>query len=507
MSMFELYIHGTPNGHQIWGSEKNHDYISTFYNHDSNITDKAALQIDICLGDSYYTYIHQQEVYDSNERPGSFFAMTVCFQKSYCTNVSKVYQIFEAVYEQVCVGTLITQKQNKEVFLVSDFESSRSGNNATVDKIRAIFVKNIAELIQPFIMPLVNVPDTFNKTKKQFSLKEVDSPLFFDFFKKQSIVVLPNLEPASVANQIIAKQLNTAIAQKKALETANSQLQTDNAQLSNENKELSRQLHASATSSKKKYSTTINQLKSELRIATQERDELKAKIEDAKSSIELIDKPVQKLTRLLAGRFPENDKKHLEEDLESSQKSYSKNSKGTRIAGLNSILLGIIIALCLVIIYFVAFRASSNQDSGNNNPAVEATDSIFEDYGLTEELISNETEEVPPTSDFIAEYDDLDSCRIDVDGVLFYDDQKTAYAKAGQTYTLSMMKKDKETGRNKFVSANVQNGEWSVIIDPNQAPINTKNSFTVPADGSGKNVLIKYQTVDGKYKTRPLSIK
>ena len=133
MSTFELYIHGTPNGHQIWGSEKNNDYINTFYNHDSNLTDNAALQIDICLCDSYYTYIHQQDVYDSNERPGSFFAMTVCFQKSYCTNVSKLYQIFEAVYKQVCVGTLITQKQNKEVFLVSDFESSRSGNNATVD--------------------------------------------------------------------------------------------------------------------------------------------------------------------------------------------------------------------------------------------------------------------------------------------------------------------------------------------------------------------------------------
>ena len=96
---------------------------------------------------------------------------------------------------------------------------------------------------------MVNVPDTFNKTKKQFSLVEVDSPLFFDLFKKQSIVVLPNLEPASVANQVIAKQLNSAIAQKKALETANLQLQTDNAQLSKENKDLSDRLNASASSS------------------------------------------------------------------------------------------------------------------------------------------------------------------------------------------------------------------------------------------------------------------
>lgn len=148
MSNFDLYIHGTPNGHQIWGSEKNHDYISNFYNHDANFPDKVALQIDICMQDSYYTYIRQQNVYDSNERPGSFFAMTVCFTKAYCTNVYKLFQIFEVVYNQVCIGSLITLKQNKEIYLVSDFEASRTGNTLTVDRIRNIFNKNIGDLIE-----------------------------------------------------------------------------------------------------------------------------------------------------------------------------------------------------------------------------------------------------------------------------------------------------------------------------------------------------------------------
>lgn len=488
MSAFELYVHGTPNGHQIWGSEKNHDYISTFYNHDSNITDNAALQIDICLGDSYYTYLHQQDVYDSNERPGSFFAMTVCFSKSYCTNVSKLYQIFEAVYEQICVGTLITLKQNKEVFLVSDFESSRSGNNATVDKIRAIFVKNIAELIQPFIIPLVNVPDTFNKTKKQFSLKEVDSPLFFDFFKKQSIVISPNIEPAAIANQIIAKQLNTAITQKKALETANSQLQTDNARLLNENKELSSQLQASASSSEKKYSSTITQLKSELRIATQERDELKAKIEDAKSSIELIDKPVQKLTRLLAGRFPESDKKHIEEDLESSQKCYSKVTKGIWTSGLNSILLGIIIALCFVIIYFVALKPSIVDNTSKGDEIIEPADSVvttyysYEGYGAGDG--ENASEEEIESGEPAIKYDDWESCRINIIG-------GSDQIENGKTYTLKVQKKD-------FSKATVPQGFWSVWINSPNEPINNDNSFVLP-EGTALNTNVRVEyIVDGK---------
>lgn len=498
MSAFELYIHGTPNGHQIWGSGKNHDYISTFYNHDSNITDKAALQIDICLGDSYYTYIHQQDVYDSDERPGSFLAMTVCFQKSYCTNVSKLYQIFEAVYNQICVGTLITQKQNKEVFLVSDFESSRSGSNATVDKIRAIFVKNIAELIQPFIMPLVNVPDTFNKTKKQFSLKEVDSPLFFDFFKKQSIVVLPNLEPASVANQIIAKQLAETIAQKKALETANSQLQTDNAQLSNENKELSKQLHASATSSEKKYSSTINQLKSELRIATQERDELKAKIEDAKSSIELIDKPVQKLTRLLAGRFPESDKKHIEEDLESSQKSYPKNSKKLRDSRVNSILLGVIIVLCVAILYCVAFRKNSTDSATSGSETKEVSDTITTAIDNREYRVDELYSDVDEPSEPEIVYDNVADCYLDLSGGPLRKQNNNTYVKSGNTYTLSV----KKIVNKESLPANVEDGTWTVIINEGQPPINNGNSLKVTSELLGQNLYLKYKTKTGKEQKR-----
>lgn len=72
METFELYIHGTPKGHEIWGSQNNHDYISTFYNHDSGIAENSSMQIDIYMGDAYYTYIHQHNVFDSNDRPGSF---------------------------------------------------------------------------------------------------------------------------------------------------------------------------------------------------------------------------------------------------------------------------------------------------------------------------------------------------------------------------------------------------------------------------------------------------
>ena len=38
MRQFELYIHGVPVGHDVCGSDKDLEYINSFYNHDDNIS-------------------------------------------------------------------------------------------------------------------------------------------------------------------------------------------------------------------------------------------------------------------------------------------------------------------------------------------------------------------------------------------------------------------------------------------------------------------------------------
>lgn len=506
MPEYSFHIHGKPFSQDIWKNDEYYDYLSGMYSNTylNASSDESFLIIEILNSTVHYTYMRSKGVRDSKEREGSFFAMTVSMTGKYCSVIA-LYNLLDQIFIKIAKPSFFNQDGVNLQYKVIQLEDARIAGVSAVDQIKAAFDKNVLYLD---LKKLDNSKDTVRSTEtKVFSLMDVDSPEFISEFKNYRIVVSNMVDSAIKRCGKVEADYAAIVNKNSNLTTQNSLLNSQISSLKKENELLSSQLHSSTSSAEKKYKDTIKQLRSEIEIISSERDSLKKIIDEATSSIELIDKPVQKLTRLLAGRFPESDKKHIEEDLESSQKCYSKVTKEIRTSGLNSILLGIIIALCLVIIYFVAFSASSNQDSGNNNTAVEATDSIVEDNGLTEEFFSNETEEVPPTSDLIAEYDDLDKCRIDVDGDLFYDDQKIAYAKAGQTYTLSMVKRIKENGRNKFVSANVQNGVWSVIIDPTQAPINTNNSFEVPADGSGKNVLIKYQTKDGKYKTRPLSIK
>ncbi len=501
MRTFELYIHGTPNGHQIWGSEKNHDYINTFYNHDTSIADKWALQIDICGGDSYYTYIHQQNVYDSNERPGAFFAITVCFNRSYCTNVYNLHKIFEAVYNQVCIGNIVSQKQNKEIYLVSDFKASMSSNIKTVDKIYAIFDKNIGELIEPYLISLGNIADTFNKTKKQYSLPEVDSPLFFDFFKKQSIIVLPSLEPSIISNQTLVNQLNIVNAQKKALETANSQLQLDKVALTNENKNLSNQLHASSVASEKKYSSSIKQLKADLKAVTQERNDLKAKIEEAKSTVELIDKPIQKLSRLLAGRFPNSDETIVEIADEISQKSSSKNSNKIWQPRFNRILfLGIAIILCFVILYFVVSKTNVKINDAQENMAEQTTsnsiDSKFsEDNSGRFESLSRKSEIEKESDIGYPQYDNWSNCKINI-----VNGGDTI--EKGREYTLNIKK------QNFRDNANVPQGVWHVEIGHTIINKNGENSFTI-LDNVTPNtkILIKYIVDDKSVIDRTVTVK
>lgn len=497
MDTFELYIHGNPNGHKICGPDKDSAYIKSFYLRDKEEkTYGSAMQIDIYEGDSYYTYIHQ-DITDIEGRPRAFFAMTLCFKQAYCSDVATLYELFQKVYDEVCVGRFVARQGGGEKFLVGDFKSSMfDKKGTTVAVISQAFKNTIPELFKSELMPIGDVADTFNKAKRPYSLSEVDSPLFVDSFKKQSIIVSPEIEPAALTCQTIAGQLKHWTARAKALEAEKSRLETENEGLTNENKKMSGQLGTLSREYEKKYSSEIDKLNNDLARATQERDKLRAKIEEAKSSIDLIDKPMQKLIRLLAARFPDSNGKDDESTPESSRKPHKRNMEKIRKPWLNSLLLVLIFICCLAILYILISPKfginppaeqpappayNLNGDAGSDKVTEVAIDS---GRHVTEEV----SEEEPP------QYDDLKACNINiVNGSNKLD--------KGKTYSLSIVKEDWQT------IANVQQGVWSVSID-SVGTINKGNEFTIPDSiASGTKVYIKY-TVDGvDVKTRSVIVK
>lgn len=480
MNTFEVYVHGTPRGLKIWGSEKNHDYINRFYNHDAVAKDKAVLQIDVCAGYSFYTYIRRQNVFDVEGRPEAFFALTVSFKNAYCTNVYKLYQLFDTVYNKICVGAILNQSKNGEGYIVADFKDARSGSKVTVDVFNAAFSQKVAELIEPALAP-ITFGDTFNSTKKTFSLKEVDSPLFIEYCKKYSIEVLPNLDPSAIAYDNAVTELKQIKVQKAALSTTNNQLQSEVDSLKKENNSLVLQLNESTASAEKKYKEKMNQLQSDLSNAVKDRDSLKQKIAEATDSIELIEKPFENLLRLMAGRFPQNGKSRREDSMENAQEISKKSKKPTWYRWFNSVLLILVLIVCCAVLVIVK---NGKTDQSYQDDVTE-TESIVPEY--TDNVEPSQPKEVQSVN-VNTESTDISwsEYKINVygssDGKLVHNSVK---------YSVDICNKDGD-------KANVPAGKWVIDLNDDH-PINENgsNSFIVPANmPSGTNILVKYVVND-----------
>lgn len=491
MTPYNLYIHGTPYGHQIWGSQVNHDYIGRFYNHDAKPADNVMLQIDICRGDTYYTYVRQNNVYDAGGRPNAFFAMTVCFPKSYCSNVYKLYQLFEAIYRQVCVGKFVRENNGQVHYIVKDLESAQSGAQKVVSHIQSIFEQKTEEMLLPFITPLPSGSDTYNQPKRSFNIMEVDSPYFNETMLKSSLIVSPGIELAATALQEVSKVLQNVSSQKTALEASNAQLKSSVASLSDDNKSLSEQLANATSSADKKHRGTIKKLEIDLKRATDERDSLKKKIEEATSSIELIDKPFQKLTRLLAGRFPETDKKRFEDDDADKPKTSRKYTHPSWSRWINRVLLLGIFILCAANLYFLT-QYKPLEPSKDVQPGIEVAEIKVEDP-VTNDSTTVRKPENPS-------YDDFSLCFINIIGGGDEVSQK-------KNYPLKIYLKGQQK------EANVPEGTWRVLVSANPEQyddnlIANGSDLIISKDYTpGTNLIIKYFVDNIPVIQRPITIK
>lgn len=306
MIPFELYIHGTPKGHKIWATGNALDYISTFYNHDSPSGKQVILQIDICGGDTFYTYVLRKDMLDADGRPGAFFAITLCFKKSYCTNTATLFKLFTAVYDQVCLKAFLKTSESGLQYRVRDFEDGTIGNTKAVQAILTVVTPKIEQMIMPFTEPLPDsIVDTYGKIKKYFNIKEVDSPLFVDDCLNYSVIVSPEIATASVQLQKANSDLKFALIQNNELEETKNRLDAKVRALRSEAESLTIKLQDTATTVRQQYDEKLKQVQAQLESVTSERDNLRIKIEEAFRTIRLMDQPIQQLAHLMSGRFPD----------------------------------------------------------------------------------------------------------------------------------------------------------------------------------------------------------
>lgn len=105
---FVIKIYGAPYGFDLYeGSEQDLNYFQVF---DNGSTEPVKMTVHrISNNQISYNYLRYGYV-TSGGRTGSFFGMSVVFNKSYCSDFMRMYQLFEAVYGTITKNAVLLEQ-------------------------------------------------------------------------------------------------------------------------------------------------------------------------------------------------------------------------------------------------------------------------------------------------------------------------------------------------------------------------------------------------------------
>lgn len=359
MADFDVYVHGVPHGQDIWGGASDRTYIQGFYTHD-DVKESVLFRIEVIQNKTFYSYLRYKNIKDNQNRAGSYFGITVGLLGRYCANVSLLYRIFDAVYNQICLNTIITSDNSGEKFLVSSFAEKTD----VMNKIKTAFEQQIEKLLSGF---LVNLDASVKQNGfVKFAFADVDSPYFVDNFKTHKIWVSTDYPSLDQANRNILAQvnpLNDKISQlnsslsdwkgkaeqldrnladkKKEVENLKDSLCSAEKKLEDAKREISKDYKSkidAMTNNIEELTKRLNKaarentkLGNEKNVVQAEVDRLKKQLkpsmshEELKKTISTIEPSISQIARLLASQFPDSGETGYGDD-SNPDKDYKKRS-------------------------------------------------------------------------------------------------------------------------------------------------------------------------------------
>lgn len=123
---FEFYVYGVPKGQKTWGNleNKTKTYLQSFY--DNSETDEIKFLVEIREENNttycYYSYLRCANIVDFDNRPGSYFGMTIRLDR-YCSDVKGLYNLLNMIYEKKILSLVLDNNGQKTRYLISDFQS------------------------------------------------------------------------------------------------------------------------------------------------------------------------------------------------------------------------------------------------------------------------------------------------------------------------------------------------------------------------------------------------
>lgn len=104
----KLYVHGVPNGQNIWGNPgTDKPYILAFYGLHNQLEASDQMLVEIRDAMAYYTYIYSDnKLQDKDGRPGGYLALTVRINQYY-SYIQNIYHLLEAAFNSYIVGHIL----------------------------------------------------------------------------------------------------------------------------------------------------------------------------------------------------------------------------------------------------------------------------------------------------------------------------------------------------------------------------------------------------------------
>jgi hypothetical protein len=162
---FKFYIFGVPEGFDIYSGDA--DDTRFFQGYYDGSTETAKLTIQRIGRHVSYSYLRYNLV-SGGGRAGAFFGMSVAFDGMYCSDVTNLYKLFDAVYGTIIQsGRLLKDINGQTRFEILAFKDA----GGEIKRIENLIRKNIES---QFTDDFIKTDDTFKQGVNQNLLKKLD---------------------------------------------------------------------------------------------------------------------------------------------------------------------------------------------------------------------------------------------------------------------------------------------------------------------------------------------
>lgn len=240
--MSTIVFHGVPQGHDVFGDVID-KYYETFYgNGDTyksvNVVFVVEVRRDVSGLCSYYSYVRPHNIVAYSGRSGSYFGMTLKVEGQYCTDVYSLYQLFDKIYDEKVIGTIIKQAGNTEQYCIASFADAEY-------QLKAISQLADNQITANFSSDFEVIDSSFTKqhatTSVYYNLDDVNSESFFSATKVYGKIFI---SPEYASKDSVISSLSSSDKRYQALkveyEKQIAELKKENAQIPELKSQLSK---------------------------------------------------------------------------------------------------------------------------------------------------------------------------------------------------------------------------------------------------------------------------